>query len=365
MSDQDNLNQFPGGGWQNGGPGDDDNGQGWGNGQDEDQDHGHSHQPGNPSEVLYAYNINPLGGQCEPGHKDYVLTSPFPIRPQTVVSPNSSPVLSGGEHFKIVGQNDIQTYIGTATDEKTGTVLGFIFEDATTGKYFLFSKNPSLWSGTKLDLNASTGPNDPHNANWNLHDGAPACYCFLAGTAVMTPNGEVAVETLKTGDMVVLADGRAAPINWLGVQTVATRFADPLRVLPVRIAAGALADGLPKRDLLISPDHAILRDGVLVQAGAMVNGLSITRERAMPEIFRYYHVEVADHSCILAEGVAAETFVDNVSRMAFDNWQEREAPLAVEEMSLPRVKSARQLPLAMRELLMLRAAKFQQASVAA
>ncbi|MDE1896399.1 MAG: Hint domain-containing protein [Rhodospirillales bacterium] len=363
MSDLDNPNQFPGGDWQHGGPGGDDDGQGWGNG--DDHDHGHGHQPGNPSEVLYAYNINPLGGQPGADNNDYVLTSPFPIRPQTVVSPNSSPVLSGGEHFKIVGQNDIQTYIGTATDEKTGTVLGFIFEDSTTGNYFLFSKNPSLWSGTQLDLHVSTGPNDPHDTNWNLHNGTPACYCFLAGTAVMTPDGEVAVETLKTGDMVVLADGRVAPVSWLGVQTISTRFADPLRVLPVRIAAGALADGLPKRDLLISPDHAILLEGVLVQAGAMVNGLSVTRERAMPEIFRYYHVEVADHSCILAEGVAAETFVDNVSRMAFDNWQEREAPPAIEEMSLPRVKSARQLPSAMRELLTARAANRPQVSAAA
>ncbi len=361
MSDQNNPNQFPGDDWQDGGAGKDDNGQGWGNGPDGDD----GQHPGNPSEVLYAYNISPLGGHPGADANDYVITSPFAIRPQTVVSSNSSPVLSGGEHFTIVGQNDLQTYIGTATDEKTGTVLGFIFKDSTTGNYFLFSKNPSLWSGTQLDLQASTGPNDPHNANWNLQNGTPASYCFLAGTAVMTPDGEVAVESLKTGDMVALADGRVAPINWLGVQTISTRFADPLRVMPVRIAAGALADGLPKRDLLLSPDHAILLEGRLVQAGAMVNGLSVTRESTMPEIFRYYHVEVADHSCILAEGVAAETFVDNVSRMAFDNWQEREAPPTIVEMSLPRVKSARQLPVAMREGLAQRAAKLSQASAAA
>ncbi|MBU6449615.1 MAG: Hint domain-containing protein [Rhodospirillales bacterium] len=361
MSDQDNPNQFPGGSWQHGDSGDDGHGQGWGNGQDHDHDHGHP--PGNPSEILYAYNIDPLGGK--PGDCDYVLTSPFPIRPQTVESFNSSPVLSGGEHFKIVGQNDVQTYIGTATDDATGTVVGFIFEDSTTGKYFLFSKNPYLWSGTKLDLNASTGPNDQNDANWNLNTGSAVCYCFLAGTAVATPDGEVAVETLKTGDMVVLSDGRIAPVSWLGVQTVSTRFADPLRVLPVRIQAGALADGLPKRDLLMSPDHAVMLHGLLVQAGAMVNNISITREPAMPELFRYYHVEVADHSFILAEGVPAETFIDNVSRMAFDNWEERDAVSAIEEMSLPRVKSARQLPSAVREQLKMRAAQFQQPGLAA
>lgn len=355
MSDQDNLNMLPGGNWDNNGPGGDGAG-----GDDHDQ-----HQNGNPSETLYAYNINSLGGNPGAGDRDFVLTSPFAIRPQTVVSPNSSPVLSGGEHFTIDGQTDVQTYIGTATEEVTGNVVGFIFEDSTTGKYFLFSKNPDLWPNTKLDLNTSTGPKDLNNANWNLSTGTPVCYCFLAGTAVLTPSGEVAVETLKAGDMVVLSDGRVVPVNWLGVQTVSTRFADPLRVMPVRIAAGALGDGLPKRDLLVSPDHAILLDGMLVQAGAMVNGLSITREAAMPKSFRYYHVEVTDHSCILAEGVPAETFVDNVSRMAFDNWQEREAPPAIEEMSLGRVKSARQMPATLRGRLQALAVKSGQAGVAA
>ncbi len=345
MSDQHNLDQFSDGGDERHNPGEGTGGQ--------------DNQSGNPSESLYAYNINPAGGD------DYVVANPFPIRPQTVESPNSSPVLSGGEHFTIVGQTDVQTYIGTATDETTGTVLGFIFEDSTTGKYFLFSKNPSIWPGTRLDLTISTGPNDPHGANWNLNSGTAVCYCFLAGTAVETPDGEVTVETLKTGDMVVLADGRVAPISWLGVQTVSTRFADPLRVFPVRIRAGALADGLPRRDLLVSPDHAVLLDGLLVQAGAMVNNRSITREPSMPEVFRYYHIEIADHSCILAEGVAAETFVDNVSRMAFDNWQERDAPPAIEEMNIPRVKSARQLPPTLRNQLEARAARISGAGLAA
>ncbi|MBU6418643.1 MAG: Hint domain-containing protein [Proteobacteria bacterium] len=336
MSDQINLNLFPG------------------------SDQGAALHSGKPHETLFAYSIDPLNGAPAPGQDSFVLSDPsFPILPQTVVSPNSSPILSGGEHFTIVGQTDVQTYIGTATDVTTGKIVGFIFEDSTTGEYFLFSKHPHLWPGTQLNLNLSTGPNDPNDVNWNLKTGQPVCYCFLAGTAVMTPNGEVAVETLKTGDMVVLSDGRVAPINWLGVQTISTRFADPLRVMPVRIAAGALGGGLPKRDLLISPDHAVLFGGLLVQAGAMVNDLSITREAAMPETFIYYHVEVADHSFILAEGVPAETFVDNVSRMAFDNWEEREEVEAIVEMSLPRVKSTRQLPVALRHRLQAQAAHAQ------
>lgn len=196
------------------------------------------------------------------------------------------------------------------------------------------------------------GHDGGHDGHGGGHGGGGDCppICFLAGTMVATPSGDVPVESLKPGDLVSLTDGRAVPVSWLGVQTISTRFADPLRVLPIRIAAGALGEGLPKRDLLVSCDHALLMEDVLVQAGALVNGLTITREAGVPEVFRYYHVEVADHSLILAEGVGAETFVDNVSRMAFDNWEERGDAEPIMELELPRVKSARQLPRRLRQL---------------
>jgi len=125
-------------------------------------------------------------------------------------------------------------------------------------------------------------------------------------------------------------------------------------VLPVRVTAGALGENLPRRDLLVSADHALLVDGVLAQAGALVNGTTIRREADVPEVFTYWHVELADHALVLAEGVAAETFIDNVARLAFDNWDEHEAagseePIA--EMDLPRAKARRQVPVATRRRL--------------
>jgi hypothetical protein len=172
--------------------------------------------------------------------------------------------------------------------------------------------------------------------------------CFYPGTLIRTPDGEMKVETLKQGDLVVTNDGRELPVSWLGRQTVSTVFADKLRVLPVRIKAGALADNTPSRDLLISPDHALLVDGVLIQAGALVNGTSIVRETGVPRVFTYYHVEVDDHSLILAENTPAETFIDNVDRLNFDNWAEHQAHYpegkTIEEMRYPRAKAHRQVP---------------------
>jgi hypothetical protein len=188
---------------------------------------------------------------------------------------------------------------------------------------------------------------------------ASSAYCFMAGTAVATPDGERPIESLSIGDLVSTHDGRAMPVRWLGRQTVCTLFADKLRTLPIRIAAGALGDNMPARDLLVSPDHALFLDGVLVQAGALVNGLTITRETKVPAFFTYYHVELADHSLMLAENTPAETFIDNVDRMAFDNWAEHEAlygnEAALLEMNLPRAKSHRQVPGALRRRLAQRA----------
>jgi hypothetical protein len=139
-------------------------------------------------------------------------------------------------------------------------------------------------------------------------------------------------------------------------------------VLPIRIRAGALGDGLPTRDLLLSPAHALLLDGVLVNAGALVNGGTITREAAVPEVFTYYNLELAEHTLILAEGTPAETFVDNVSREHFDNWAEHEALLGdapIAEMDLPRAASHRQVPMAIRRRLAEIAARLTGATQAA
>ena len=127
-----------------------------------------------------------------------------------------------------------------------------------------------------------------------------------------------------------------------------------------RVKQGALGDNMPSRDLLMSPDHALLIDGALIQAGALVNDTSIVRETKVPERFTYYHVELADHSLILAENTPAETFIDNADRMAFDNWDEHDAlpdagDMQLVEMSYPRAKAYRQVPRATRDRLARRA----------
>jgi hypothetical protein len=201
-----------------------------------------------------------------------------------------------------------------------------------------------------------TGPNNAATAD------QIDVFCFMAGTLIRTPDGEAAVETLERGDLVVTAEGEAKPVRWVGRQTVSAIFADPLRSWPIRVKAGALADNVPARDLLLSPDHALLVGGVLIQAAALVNGTSIVRESKVSSVFVYYHIELDDHSLILAENTPAETFIDNADRLNFDNWAEHDALFPegkpIVELAVPRAKGRRQVPMHIRAALDARAQGF-------
>ena len=178
--------------------------------------------------------------------------------------------------------------------------------------------------------------------------------CFARGTRIATPKGDLAVESLLPGDLVRTADGRDVPVRWVGKQTVLTVFAPAERLMPVRVAAGALDAGVPSRDLIVTGDHALLVDGVLAHAAALVGLPGVTREplENLGTSYEVYAIETAAHDVILAEGTPAETFVDNVSRRVFDNHAEYlslfGAETALTELTLPRAMSARQLPPALR-----------------
>lgn len=134
--------------------------------------------------------------------------------------------------------------------------------------------------------------------------------CFAAGTLIRTAAGDVPVETLREGDLVALAGGGFAPAVWIGRRTVEiARHAWPDLVRPVRVRAGALAEGVPARDLVLSPEHALAIDGALVPVGLLANGQSIVQERGGAFV-TYLHVELPDHGVLIAEGTPAESYID-------------------------------------------------------
>jgi len=85
----------------------------------------------------------------------------------------------------------------------------------------------------------------------------------------------------------------------------------------VRVRAGAFGPATPRRDLFLSPDHAVYVDDVLIPVKYLVNGHSIVQ---LPvSSITYYHLELPRHNVVLAEGLAAESYLDAGDRANFAN----------------------------------------------
>ena len=144
--------------------------------------------------------------------------------------------------------------------------------------------------------------------------------CFLRGTLIATPSGEVAVETLRAGDMVsVLENGIRVdrPAAWVGHGRMeAARRGCRDEFFPVRIRKDAFATDVPSRDLLVTPEHCILTDAGLTPARMLVNGASILIDRSLAE-YDFFHVELETHGILLSEGLTTESYLDTGNRASF------------------------------------------------
>lgn len=135
--------------------------------------------------------------------------------------------------------------------------------------------------------------------------------CFVAGTMIETPEGEVAVESLLPGDLVLTKDHGAQPVRWVGSRRVAATGA----LAPIRIAEGAFG---AHRALMLSPQHRVLvRDAlaellfgdteVLVAAKDLVNDGTV-RQIEGGEV-EYVHILFDQHQVVYSEGLATESYL--------------------------------------------------------
>lgn len=149
--------------------------------------------------------------------------------------------------------------------------------------------------------------------------------CFLAGTRIVTPHGEIRVEELAIGTLVETLNG-PLPIKWIGRRKYRKSASSwQSSVAPIRVSRFALDDLYPRRDLHLSPKHCLLVDGVLIAVEYLVNDKSIARATMDDrEVIEYFHLELETHEVIFAEGAPAETLHITTDRERFANFVEYE-----------------------------------------
>ncbi|WP_019956564.1 Hint domain-containing protein [Yoonia vestfoldensis] len=143
--------------------------------------------------------------------------------------------------------------------------------------------------------------------------------CVARGTHIRCAQGQRRIEDLKAGDWVATMDAGLQQVRWIGSRLLSQdMLRDHPELRPVRIAVGSLGAGLPRRDLVVSPQHRILvsdwraqlflgQDDTLVPAKGLVNGTTVTVDTAMTEV-EYFHLLFDRHQIIFTEGQPTESF---------------------------------------------------------
>lgn len=149
--------------------------------------------------------------------------------------------------------------------------------------------------------------------------------CFCEGTLIGTDRGEIPVEQLKVGDLVVTRDHGLQSVRWIGGRALdAIDLALAPNLQPIRIRAGALGRGLPSADLMVSPQHRVLvrsaiaqrmfgAPEVLVAAKQLlaIDGI----EQVEVEAVTYFHILFDRHEIVLSNGAETESLYTGAEAM--------------------------------------------------
>ncbi len=163
--------------------------------------------------------------------------------------------------------------------------------------------------------------------------------CFAKGTQITTEHGTRAIETLDVGDKLATRDNGLQAIRWIGERILdAEMLAAFPKLRPIRIEAGALGEGIPSRDLIVSPQHRILvrskiavrmfdAEEILVPAKHLLGLPGVATAADVTEVV-YFHLLCDNHEIIEADGALAETLYTGAEAM------KAMTPDAAEEIAL-------------------------------
>ncbi|AZL57529.1 hypothetical protein EI545_00915 [Tabrizicola piscis] len=143
--------------------------------------------------------------------------------------------------------------------------------------------------------------------------------CFTPGTLITTDRGDIPVEALVPGDLVLTRDNGLQPLRWVGRRELSLLdlMADP-DLQPVRIGLDALDGAGPVRPMLVSPQHRLLLEGaraellfgeaeVLVAAKHLLGQTGVSRVLPTDGI-SYIHILFDQHEIVQSDGIWTESF---------------------------------------------------------
>lgn len=142
--------------------------------------------------------------------------------------------------------------------------------------------------------------------------------CFTPGTVIATPRGERLVEDLRVGDKIITRDNGIQEIRWFGAKFLdENALVNNPHLRPVLVKAGAMGNGLPEMDMMVSPNHRMLvandqtalyfeEREVLVSAKHIINNKGIQSQETLG--MTYIHFMFDRHEVVLGNGAWSESF---------------------------------------------------------
>jgi hypothetical protein len=116
-------------------------------------------------------------------------------------------------------QNVIGTMLGVTVLTNIGTFSGTVGLYGTNGPEALVAVQNIDVDGFTVNAGAailSLGSQDLGSIDSSFTPAFTAAPCFAGGTRIATAEGQVAVQELRAGTLVMLADGSTAPVAWIG-----------------------------------------------------------------------------------------------------------------------------------------------------
>ena len=276
--------------------------------------------------AMYSGDANyaPVSTNCNDPNESTVVVQAVPTLTTQVSQTSVLPGEPITDTATLSGFNPTGTITFTLFGPNDATCGGDpIFQDNVVvngnGNYTSASFTPTIqgtyrwvasYSGDANNEAVSTACNDP-NEDFLV-------VCYLSGTLILTPDGEIPIEELRIGDHVLTLSVNKlvkSKIKWIG--TLTPKVLNE-KSYPIKICKSARGKNLPHRDLYVSPNHGIFIDNRLILAKLLVNDKNIYQDKTIREV-KYYHIELDDHSIIVAEGIYAESYLDVNNRNTFDN----------------------------------------------